>query len=126
MQTLQKFPTMPKNARIPVSNFFTALPDSVPTELFETLAQNSHIKIERIISTGQVSPVDFWYDQPYSEWVILLQGQAKLQFASERTMIILTAGDYLLIPAHEKHRVEWTDPTQVNLWLAIHLYENLK
>jgi cupin 2 domain-containing protein len=92
--------------------------------LFQTLTQNQHVKIERIISKGQASPADFWYDQTYSEWVLLLQGQARLQFAQESTIITLKAGDYLLIPAHEKHRVDWTDPASENIWLAIHLYEN--
>ena len=108
-----------------LNNIFTDLPVTVPIELFETLAQSQHVKIERIISKGQASPVDFWYDQTCSEWVILLQGRARLQFASDRTIITLTAGDYLLIPAHEKHRVDWTDPDIECIWLAIHLYEEL-
>lgn len=106
-----------------VKNIFAELPAQLPAELFETLVQNQHVKIERIISKGQASPVDFWYDQPYAEWVMLLQGQARLQFAEDRTIITLTTGDYLLIPAHEKHRVDWTDPAIESIWLAIHLFE---
>lgn len=110
------------NSRL--KNIFTELPALIPTELFQTLAQNQHIKIERILSTGQASPADFWYDQPHAEWVILLQGQARLQFAQDRTIITLAAGDYLFIPAHEKHRVDWTDPATISIWLAIHLFES--
>jgi cupin 2 domain-containing protein len=109
-----------------LNNIFADLPVTVPAELFETLVQNCHVKIERIISKGQASPLDFWYDQAFFEWVILLQGHARLQFAQERTIITLTAGDYLLIPAHKKHRVDWTDPDIECIWLAIHLYENPK
>ncbi len=107
-----------------LKNIFADLPRQLPVELFQTLVENQHVKIERILSQGQASPVDFWYDQPQDEWVILLQGQARLQFAKDRTIITLTAGDYLFIPAHEKHRVDWTDPNTTSLWLAIHLYEN--
>ena len=107
-----------------VKNIFSQLPVQLPTEVFETLAQNRHVKIERILSKGQASPPDFWYDQPYAEWVILLQGQARLQFAQDRSIITLTVGDYVLIPAHKKHRVAWTDPASESIWLAIHLYEN--
>lgn len=107
-----------------LNNIFSELPAQLPTELFQTLAENPHVKIERIISQGQASPPDFWYDQVHAEWVILLQGHARLQFAKDRTIITLTAGDYLFIPAHEKHRVDWTDPATISIWLAIHLYEN--
>jgi cupin 2 domain-containing protein len=103
-------------------NLFDNLPSQLPNELFQTLLENHHVKIERIISRGHASLQDQWYDQSQDEWVILLQGQARLQFATDRAIITLKAGDYLFIPAHEKHRVEWTDPTCENIWLAIHLY----
>jgi len=32
----------------------------------------------------------------------------------------MEVGDYLLIPAHKRHRVEWTKPDIETLWLAIH------
>lgn len=41
------------------------------------------LRIERIISTGQSSAPDFWYDQPEAEWVVLLSGAARLRFADE-------------------------------------------
>jgi cupin 2 domain-containing protein len=107
-----------------IKNIFTEIPAQLPSELFETLAQNPQVKIERILSKGQASPLDFWYDQPQAEWVMLLQGHARLQFAEDRTIITLTVGDYLFIPAHKKHRVDWTDPAMTSIWLAIHLFEN--
>jgi cupin 2 domain-containing protein len=107
-----------------LKNIFAEIPVQFSTELFQTLAENPHVKIERILSQGQASAPDFWYTQAHAEWVILLQGQARLQFAKDSTIIMLTAGDYLFIPAHEKHRVDWTDPSTTSIWLAIHLYEN--
>lgn len=107
-----------------LKNIFADLPAQLPEELFQTLSQNPHVKIERILSKGQACASDFWYEQAHAEWVILLQGQARLQFAEDSTIISLKAGDYLFIPAHKKHRVDWTDPDTVSIWLAIHLYEN--
>ena len=81
------------------------LPSSLPhQELFETLLSTDNVLIERIISTGQTTPPEEWYDQEKDEWVILLQGQATLAYA-DGSQIQLTAGDYILIPAHQKHRV---------------------
>jgi hypothetical protein len=55
------------------------LPIPLPiAEQFETLAEGHQLRIERIISTGQTTAPGEWYDQGLDEWVILLQGQAKL------------------------------------------------
>lgn len=111
---------------ITLHNLFSGLPACAEkTELFDIVLQTKQIKIERIVSTGQASQVDQWYDQPHDEWVILLAGSARLQFAKDKAIILLTAGDYLFIPAHEKHRVDWTDPAVASVWLAIHLSETL-
>jgi cupin 2 domain-containing protein len=86
-------------------------------EIFETIFKDNFIKIERIISYGQSSPVDFWYDQNENEFVILLDGFAKIEF--ENDTITLKRGDYLLIPSHTKHRVAFTDTDKPTIWLAI-------
>ena len=78
-----------------------------------------NIQIERIISTGQTTPSGQWYNQELDEWVILLQGEAELCYA-DYTKIKLKAGDYLLIPAHTKHRVEYTSIEPPCIWLAVH------
>ena len=88
-------------------------------ELCELLLPDHGIRIERIISTGQASPTDFWYDQECDEWVALLQGQARLTWPDGRTQN-LQAGDWLFIPAHEQHRVDWTSKEPPCIWLAIH------
>lgn len=76
--------------------------------------------MERIISRGHASGQDFWYDQEDNEWVILLQGSASLSFEGEKEPVVLHPGDYIQIPPHYKHRVEWTDPACETVWLAVH------
>lgn len=88
-------------------------------EFFEELLRGQGYRVERICSRGHASPPGFWYDQDHTEWVILLQGRAGLQFAGEEERVLLP-GDYLLIRPHAKHRVNWTAPGEVTVWLAIH------
>ncbi len=96
------------------------LPDQLPAEeLFESLWQNENINIERIISTGQISPPGFWYRQEKDEWVILLQGQASLSY-EDGEEVKLIAGDYLYLPAGLAHRVEKTSQNPPCIWLAVH------
>ena len=103
------------------SNLFDALPlPGSDAEVFDELLSRDGVRIERIVSTGQFSPPGFWYDQPQGEWVIVLAGQARLGFAEPANEVELSAGDYLNIPPHVRHRVEWTDPDQPTVWLAVH------
>jgi len=96
------------------------LPSQLPNqEQFETIVSSNNLLIERIISTGQTTPTGEWYDQQQDEWVILLQGEAILLY-DDGSKIELKAGDYLLIHAHQKHRVEWTSSQPTCIWLAIH------
>ncbi len=102
-------------------NLFKQLPRSTEkNEQFSELLKRPGLRIERIVSTGQASPPDFWYDQPGGEWVLLIQGEAKLRFADEAEARHLQAGDYLDIAAQRKHRVDWTLPGEITIWLAIH------
>ena len=41
-------------------------------------------------------------------------------FEGDDEAVIMKTGDYINIPAHRKHRVEWTDPEEDTIWLAIH------
>ncbi len=88
-------------------NIFSDIPDNFPDEIIETLVSSENVRVEKIISKGHPSPENFWYDQEENEWVVLLKGNAKLLF-EEGKLINLTAGDYINIPAHTKHRVSWT------------------
>lgn len=98
-------------------NIFKNIPKVMPEEVFQTIFESQNIKIERIISMGHKSEDDFWYDQNQSEWIMILQGKAQLEF--EGGVIELTKGDYLNIEAHKKHRVKWTPPEEETIWLAI-------
>jgi cupin 2 domain-containing protein len=102
-------------------NLFADLPRSLPVELIEVLLETEGVRLERIVSTGQATPAGTWYDQDGDEWVVLLQGGAELAFESESEPRRLRAGDYVLIPAHRRHRVAWTDPTTPTVWLALHV-----
>lgn len=104
-----------------MTNLLSDLPAAPHTEeIFTILLQRPGLKIERIVSSGQCSPPDFWYDQAEAEWVLLLQGEARLRFADEAAARTLKPGDYIEIAAHRAHRVDWTDPTQTTIWLALH------
>lgn len=88
-------------------------------ELFETLFAGNNCKVERIVSAGHTTPEGQWYDQARDEWVVLLSGNAKLEFAGGEN-IILETGDFIFIPAHQKHRVAYTSSKPLCVWLAIH------
>jgi cupin 2 domain-containing protein len=100
-------------------NIFDGIPAELPEELIQPLLSTSGIRIERIVSLGHASPEGFWYDQETHEWVLLLVGAARLKFEGEEP-IDLRPGTFVSIPAHQRHRVEWTDRNQPTIWLAIH------
>ena len=102
-----------------MNNIFNLPSSLADKELFESLVANDNILIERIISTGQTTPPGEWYDQDKDEWVILLQGEAILIY-EDGSRIKLIVGDYLFIPAHQKHRVEYTSTSPPCIWLAVH------
>jgi cupin 2 domain-containing protein len=99
------------------SNLFDQLPLNLPEELFNTLLDTGTVRIERIVSQGHASPEGFWYDQDEYEWVVVLRGAARLSVEGE--IKELKQGDFLNIPAHQKHRVEWTTPDGPTIWLAV-------
>jgi cupin 2 domain-containing protein len=105
---------------IKVRNIYENIPASLPEELIEIIAGNDNVKIERIVSRGHSSPDTFWYDQQQDEYVILLKGKAGLLFRDRDDVVVLKPGDYINIPAHVKHRVEWTSRDEETVWLAVH------
>jgi len=107
-----------------INNLFTPLATPATTELFEKLLTTPHLLLEKIVSIGQATPPGEWYDQDREEWVILLSGSAGLTFAGENKILSLRPGDYVHIPAHKRHRVEWTDSAAPTIWLALH-YSNI-
>jgi len=97
-------------------NLFSDIPASPPEELIEALLTTPNVRIERIVSHGHASPADFWYDQDENEWVLLVQGAARLRFEDE--VLEMKPGDFVNIPAHRKHQVEWTSPEESTICLA--------
>jgi len=102
-----------------MTNIFKGIPGNREQETFHPLAVGKYTKIERIVSTGQKSPPSGWYDQEQNEWVMVLKGQAILSFP-DRASVHLRAGDFLDIPSHQKHKVDWTAPDRETIWLAVH------
>ena len=101
-------------------NLFQDLPGAPwPAERVDVLAQAPGLRLERIVSTGHVTPPGEWYEQATDEWVAVVRGSARLVF-DDAPPVALAAGDHILIPAHRRHRVDWTDPTQPTVWLALH------
>lgn len=102
-------------------NLFTALPalDPQAAEHFDDLLRRPGLRIERIVSSGQASPAGFWYDQAEGEWVVVLSGSAGLRLEHEPETRVLHPGDYLDIPPHCRHRVEWTEAGVTTVWLAV-------
>jgi cupin 2 domain-containing protein len=103
-----------------VRNIFSGLPAASDSEVFEKLIGSPSVTIERIVSKGQASSPGFWYDQSRDEWVLVLRGSARLRVEGEDEALVMEAGDFIHIPARVRHRVEWTDPDQQTIWLAVH------
>lgn len=101
-----------------MGNLFADIPETLREELFEDIFSAEGVRIERILSRGQTSPDSGWYDQDENEWVVVLQGAGRI-LLEDGTEVLLKKGDYLNIPKHKKHRVAWTEPNEVTVWLAV-------
>jgi cupin 2 domain-containing protein len=99
-------------------NLLDSLPQDLSSEAFDDLVRSPSVRIERIVSKGHSSPDSGWYDQDENEWVMVVQGKASLEF-EDGARCDLSAGDYMNIPAHTRHKVAWTDPDDVTVWLAV-------
>lgn len=99
-------------------NILELADEAFDSEILEDIVRSEHVRIERILSKGQASPEAGWYDQDENEWVVVLQGRGRLVF-DDGTEVELDTGSYMNIPAHKKHRVAWTDPDRVTIWLAV-------
>lgn len=92
-------------------NLFDYPKEAFPEEIITILEKNETVRIEKIVSCGQTTS---WYDQEENEWVLLLKGEAELEFETHKRK--LSAGDYIVIPKHSRHRVSKT--TQC-IWLCM-------
>jgi cupin 2 domain-containing protein len=107
-------------------NLLTSEPAARDAEVTQTITTGKGVRLERIVSWGQTSPDGFWYDQAEAEWVTVLTGRARIRIANQADAITLGPGDTLLLPAHCRHRIEWTDPEQPTVWLALFVDGGLK
>lgn len=103
-----------------LSNLLANIPASLPEELVEKLMRAPAVRIERIVSLGHRSPDGFWYDQKENEFVVLIAGAGRLTFADQTEPLEMRPGSFVNILAHRRHRVEWTDPGQVTVWLVVY------
>ena len=103
-------------------SFLENIPSESKEEIFETIVKNENVKIERIISYGQTSPENFWYDQTEDEFVLVLEGEAVIEYKSGE-VFKLSGGDSLYIDSRQKHRVTYTsNPT---IWLAVFIVKKI-
>jgi cupin 2 domain-containing protein len=101
-------------------NLLSPPPTPGAGESVRTLFDSPEVRIETIVSHGHRSPDGFHYDQTEDEWVLLVSGRAALGFEGQADPVELGPGDCLLLPAHCRHRVEWTEPGVDTVWLAVY------
>ncbi|HDS74901.1 MAG TPA: cupin domain-containing protein, partial [Firmicutes bacterium] len=99
-------------------SLFSNVPTALLDEFTEILVSGQDVTVERIVSHGHRSPDGFWYDQDRSEWVMVVSGNAKIEFA-DGAIRDMNPGDWVTISPHEKHRVSWTNPECDTVWLAV-------
>jgi len=101
------------------ANLFANISAGFKQEVVDEILHGKAFRIERIVSNGNCSEKEFWYDQEEEELVILLSGEARLQFEHDNSLLSLKPGDYVHIPAHQRHRVDWTSTKETSVWLAL-------
>ncbi|PUE65726.1 cupin domain-containing protein [Arcobacter caeni] len=98
-------------------NIFDKIIVDKKEENFFEIFRNETIKIEKIVSNGQKSSENFWYEQEKSEFILLLEGFAILEF--ENREVELKKGDCINIKAKQKHRVKFTSLDEPTIWFAV-------
>jgi len=102
-----------------IRNILERTKNDISQEVFEELAGNENVKIERIISTGQATAEGEWLKQEKIEFVLLISGKAGIQFRGQED-VELVPGDHLVIPPNTDHRVTFTQKEPATIWLAIY------
>ncbi|WP_428023200.1 cupin domain-containing protein [Arcobacter sp.] len=100
-----------------IKNIFDNINVDKNNEEFIKILRDKNIRVERIVSNGQISDENFWYDQDENEFVLLLEGEAILEFENEE--ITLKKGDFIDIKSRTKHRIKYTSLDKPSIWLAI-------
>ena len=108
-------------------NLLHEIPGDIPDEVVSPLCGGScnmgSVRVDRIVSRRFTSPEGFWYDQDEDEYVLLIQGAARLTMAVSATnheTVEMKPLDWIYLPAHIRHRVDWTDPDRDTIWLAVY------
>ncbi|WHI51735.1 cupin domain-containing protein [Microbulbifer sp. MLAF003] len=101
-----------------MKNIFAHLPADTSVEHFTDIVKSGDMRIERIVSYGQSSPEQGWYNQEQNEWVIVLSGYGLIEFNCGEK-VRLEAGDFVEITAGRKHRVLETSSEEATVWLAV-------
>jgi cupin 2 domain-containing protein len=107
-----------KKVEFEIENIFSKMPKEIPEEFFETIVKSDEVMIERIISKGHATKEGKWYNQNKNEFVIVLKGDAIIEYKDGKK-IEMNIGDYIIIPAHTKHRVLKTNEKVETIWLAV-------
>lgn len=105
-----------------MNNIFENIIIDKQNEEFIDILKSENVRVERIVSNGQASPKDFWYDQDENEFVLVLEGSAILEIEEKDNTIKeinLQKGDFFDIKANVKHRVKYTDSSKPTIWLAV-------
>ena len=89
-------------------------------EIKRRLATGDGWSLMLISSNAYASPEGEWFDQVENEWVLVLRGSARLRLSAPDRFLDLSAGDHLMIPPHQRHRLVRTDSDPGTLWLALH------
>ena len=103
-----------------IKNIFDNINVDKNNEEFIKILRDKNIRIERIVSNGQISDENFWYNQDENEFVLLLDGEAILEF--ENREITLKKGDFIDIKSRTKNRIKYTYLDEPTIRLAIFYY----
>ncbi len=103
------------------TNIFDNIPIDKKNEIFFEILHSKNVKIEKIVSNGQKTPKNFWYNQDKNEFVIILEGFSKLEIKEDGIIkeIELNKGDYIDIKANVEHRVSYTCEENPTIWLVV-------
>ncbi len=100
-----------------IKNIFDKINVDKINEEFIEILRDTNIRIERIVSNGQISEDGFWYEQDENEFVLLQEGEAILEF--EDRDVSLKKGDFIDIKSRQKHRIKYTSLSEPTIWLVI-------
>jgi mannose-6-phosphate isomerase-like protein (cupin superfamily) len=106
--------------KVAVANLFAKLPAAKRAEAFTELLGRPGVRIERIVSNGQITPEDEPMVQEQDEWVVLLQGEAGIRI-EDSVAVTLKPGDHLTIAGGQRHWVTYTAKGEPTVWLAVHI-----